>query len=476
MDKYHIIVIGAGSGGLSIGLSMHELGFKVLLIEQYEENIGGECLNTGCIPSKALIHASRLVHKAKEAELFGIKSSGKADLKSVLEYVRQKQQIIRDHENAQYFRDQGMDVVIGKAEFVGKLSVKVGDETYYGKKIAIATGSKPAKLKVPGVEMVKYLDNENIFQLDQLPERLLMVGAGPISMEIGQAFSRFGSKVTMVEVFDRILINEHPEIAQVLFEKVQEEGISFHLSSKLLRFEGENQAIIEAADGSHQALDFDAVFVGIGRKIYTDGLNLDQAGIKTENGKIVSNAYLQTSNKNVYVIGDVVDSLKFSHGAEWQATIMVNNFLSPLKKKLNYDHFSWVTFTDPEIATFGLSEQEIQNRNIKYEKLVYDFSQDDRAIVDDYQYGKTILFVKPSVSPMGDMKLLGGSMVAPNAGELFQELVLAHSSGLGLKKLFDKTYAYPTGGRVNKTIAINRYLSRMTPTIKRILKFMYKLS
>ena len=432
-----------------------------------------------------MTHASRLVHKAKEAELFGIKSTGKADLKSVLEYVRQKQQIIRDHENAQYFRDQGIDVVIGKAEFVGKLSVKVGDETYYGKKIAIATGSKPAKLKVPGVEMVKYLDNENIFQLEQLPERLLMVGAGPISMEIGQAFSRLGSKVTMVEVFDRILINELfdrilinelPEIAQVLFEKVQEEGISFHLSSKLLRFEGENQAIIETADGSHQTLDFDAVFVGIGRKIYTDGLNLDQAGIKTENGKIVSNAYLQTSNKNVYVIGDVVDSLKFSHGAEWQATIMVNNFLSPLKKKLNYDHFSWVTFTDPEVATFGLSEQEIQKRNIKYEKLIYDFSEDDRAIVDDYQYGKTILFVKPSASPMGDMKLLGGSMVAPNAGELFQELVLAHSSGLGLKKLFDKTYAYPTGGRVNKTIAINRYLSQMTPTIKRILKFMYKLS
>ncbi len=471
-QHYDIIVIGAGSGGLSIGLSMHELGFRVLLIDKRPENIGGECLNTGCIPSKALIHVSRIVHNAKKAEKFGLNTGGMVDLVKVADYVNSRQEKIRSHENAQFFKDKGIDVKLGEARFVSKKEVQVEDQVFSAKRIAIATGSKPIKLKVPGVELVRYFDNESIFDLRNLPPRLLLVGAGSLSLELGQAFSRLGSKVTIVEQMDRILINEEHDVSQILVERLRAEGLEFHLQSRLIEFKDANTALIEGPDGS-MTIEMDAVLVGVGRRVSAEGLMAENAGIKVENGRIKSDAYLRTSNKHVVVIGDAADSLKFSHGAEWHAMILLNNFFSPLKRKLSYDHFSWVTFTDPEIATFGLSEQEIKSRRISYERLELDFVEDHRAIVDDYQYGKLILYVKKSRIPMGDAKILGGTMIAPNAGEIFQELVLARSTGLGIKSLFNKIYPYPTSSRVNKTIALNHYLPQFSPWLKRLLRLLY---
>ena len=469
---YDIIVIGAGSGGLSIGLAMHEMGFKVLLIDKTAESIGGECLNTGCIPSKALIHVSRIVHSAGKAGQFGLKTEGTVDLGKVIDYVNSGQEKIRSSENPDFFRSQGIEVEIGEARFLSKNEVQVGDKTFRGKKIAIATGSKPIKLNLPGIDKVRYFDNESIFNLRDLPGRLLVVGAGPSSLELSQAFHRLGSKVVVVEVLDRIMINEDPAVSRILLQRLQAEGMEFHLRSRLVEFKDSNTAVVEGPDGLRE-LSLDAVVVGVGRKVYFEGLGLENAGVKVENGRIASDRYLRTTNKNVVVIGDVVDSLKFSHGAEWQATILLNNFFSPFKKRLNYDHFSWVTFTDPEVATFGLSEMEIQTRRIAFERLELDFEKDDRAVVDDYQYGKLILFVEKSWIPMGNPKILGGTLIAPNAGEIIQELILARSAGLGIRSLFDKVYPYPTASRVNKTIVLNQYLDHIPPWLKRLLKLLY---
>lgn len=469
-----MIVIGAGSGGLSIGLSMHELGFKVLLIDKSEDNIGGECLNNGCVPSKALIHASKIIHHAKESQRFGLEVNGRVQMREVMNYVKESQEKIRHHENAGYYRKKGLNVAIGTAKFVGKNAVQVGDTVYQGKKITIATGSKPRKLNIPGVEKVAYYDNENIFDLEEVPESMLFIGAGPISMELGQAFRRLGANVTMVEMLDRILINEDPEIAEVVYKRSLDDGIKFYFGYKATAFTSPNTIVLENKDQEQVTLKFSAVVVGIGRIISTKQLDLEKAGILTNEKDLINvDPYLRTTNKNVYVAGDVAHSLMFSHGAEHQATLILNNFFTPFKKKLNYDYFSWVTFTEPEVATFGLNENQLKERNIKYEKLALDFTDDDRAITSDYQSGKLLLYIKKGNFGFSDSKLLGGSMVAPNAGEMFQELVLARSSKLGIKSLFNKIYAYPTGSRVNKTIILNKYTKALAPWMKKIIKLLY---
>lgn len=471
---YDMIVIGAGSGGLSIGLSMHELGFKVLLIDKSENAIGGECLNNGCVPSKALIHASKIIHQAKESERFGLKVNGPAKMGEVMNYVRESQEKIRQHENAEYYRKQGLAVAIGTAKFVGKNAVQVENTIYYGKKITIATGSKPRKLNIPGVEQVAYYDNENIFNLTEVPESMVFIGAGPISMELGQAFRRLGAEVTMVEMMDRILVNEEPEIAEVVYKRSLDDGIKFYFGFKAVAFSSPNTVVLENKEQEQVTLNFKAVVVGIGRVLSTKQLDLEKAGIKTNEKDLIKvDPYLRTTNKKVYVVGDVAQSLMFSHGAELQATMILNNFFTPFKKRLNYDHFSWVTFTEPEVATFGLNEKQLEERNINYEKLTLDFNHDDRAITSDYQSGKLLLYITKSSFGFSDSKLLGGSMVAPNAGEMFQELVLARSANLGIKSLFNKIYAYPTGSRVNKTIVLNKYAKALAPWMKNIIKLLY---
>jgi len=471
--KYDMMVIGAGSGGLSMALGLHELGFKVLLIDKSDQSIGGECLNSGCVPSKALIHASKTIEKAFEAKRFGLEVDGQVSLQKVWDYVKQAQEKIRAHENMSFFQKQGLDVVIGTARFAGKNTLEVNGQTYWGKKITIATGSKPRKLTVPGVEKVSYYDNENIWTVQSLPKRMLFIGAGPINLELGQAFARLGSQVTMVEMADRILINETSEISEILHQQSVEAGLKFHLNSSVARFYDSNTALIENQQDKLK-LSFDALVVGIGREIDTSGLNLEAANIKTDDRRrIIVDPYLRTSNRKVFVIGDAAGGPQFSHGAELQATILIKNFLSPIKTKVRYEQFSWVTFTEPEVATFGLSEEQLRRQGQSFEKLVLDFEDDDRAVTSDYQYGKLILFITKGLFQFSDAKLLGGSMIAPNAGEMIQELILARSAGLGIKSLFNKIYPYPTGARVNKTIVLNKYSDSIKPWMTKIMKLIY---
>ena len=472
---YDIIVIGAGSGGLSVAIPMKKFGFRVLLIDKTDHAIGGECLNDGCVPSKALIHVARQVHQARQATAFGLQVSGAVNLAQVMAYVKNRQDEIRDHENATYFRQEGMDVALGTARFTGKNQVAVDGKVYHGKKIVIATGSRPRRLEIPGVEGVRYLTNQNLFHLEEVPGKLLVVGGGPLGIEMAQAFRRLGSEVTVVHSKAMILENEAPEIASVLSERLRAEGIRFHLESEAHAFPDPHHLVIKKEDGQQITLPFDQVLVGIGRELNYEELDLDQAGIATGKHGLVVNEYLQTTNADVYVCGDIAGSLKFSHAAEQQATILLNNFLSPLKKKLDNTHMSWVTFTDPEVATFGASEGQLQDKGADYEKLTLDFTEDDRAVVEDYQYGRLVLYIEKGSLLNRNPKLLGGSMVAPGAGEMFQELVLAHTQGLGINALFDKIYAYPTASAVNKRIVLHKKEEQLTGLVKKGLHLLYKI-
>jgi len=475
---YDIIVIGAGSGGLNVASFMNSIGLKVLLLERSDEQIGGDCLNTGCVPSKALIHVARMQHSANLLSVFGPQVKGEIDLEKVMSYVKNAQATIRIHENAEYFRSKGMDVVLGKATFAGKNAVKVGDSIYHGKKIILATGSRPRTLTIPGVEEVersaRLYTNENIFSLTNLPKRLLVIGAGPIGIELGQAFANLGSLVTIVTNDAKILPREDSTLASILYERLKEDGVVFHFGKNTLRFEkGDTLVVEDSTTKTAEKLYFDAVLVSIGRILNTDGLELEKAGIKTdERGKILVDGYLRTTNKQVFVCGDVAGQHQFTHAAELHAGVIIKNMFTPFfKKKLTTDTLSWVTYTTPELATYGLNEIELKKRKIEYKVLESSFAEDDRAITDDAKYGYTKMFVDSKTK-----KILGGTMIAPNAGELIQELILATTNGLTTSAIFNKIYPYPTAGRINKRVVTNGERGRLTSSVKRLLRFLYSLT
>ncbi|HEX9509482.1 MAG TPA: NAD(P)/FAD-dependent oxidoreductase [Puia sp.] len=472
---YDIIVIGAGSGGLAVSLFMAKVGLKTLLIDKSDEHIGGDCLNYGCVPSKALIHVSRILHKVKKAEVFGYEITGKPDIKKATAYVLAKQDIIRKHENAAFLRSEGLDVVLGLASFYGVNSVQVDGKVYFGRKIVLATGSRPASLKVPGIELVEQFNNESIFQIDHLPERMLIVGGGPIGVEMGQALNRLGSKVTIVHRGDSILPRDEKGVAAILLEKLKEEGIEVHLQAVVKEFSNSREALIAKKSGSDVRIVFDAVFVAIGRSFNLEELQLGKAGIRTEDNKIKVNHYLQTTNKRVYTCGDISGSLMLSHAAEQHARLLLNNFFSPLKKKLNNSHMSWVTFTDPEVVSFGMSESELRNRNIGFKKLEMNMNEDDRAIVDDYQFGKLVLYISKG-GIIKKEKILGGSMVTPHAGEMAQELILANMKGLSINDIFNKIYPYPVESRINQAIIVKYKESQLTGNLKKLLRWLYRIA
>jgi pyruvate/2-oxoglutarate dehydrogenase complex dihydrolipoamide dehydrogenase (E3) component len=470
--EYDIIVIGAGSAGLSVSLGMHEFGFDVLLIDKTDKRIGGECLNDGCVPSKALIHIAKTVHEAKISKDYGLQVTGEVDFQRVREYIKKVQNTIKEHENAQYFTELGLDVELGTAKFLSENSIGINGKEYTAKKIVIATGSKPKIIPVKGIENVTVHTNETIFDIEELPKKMVIIGGGPIGCEFSQAFSRLGTKVSVIETGDRILSKEDPKISKILLKRLKSEGIDFYLESEIMEFTGSQN--INIKQGKEMlSLDFDILLMGVGREVNFDDLDLEKAGIDYSNDGIKLDEYLQTTNKSVYVAGDAADQMNFSHGAEHQATTIIKNFLNPFKSKISYEHFSWVTFTDPEVATFGLQVKSLEEKGKTFERLELDFDMDDRAVIGDYRYGKLILFVEKTIVPGGDRKILGGSMIAPHAGEIIQELVLANSAGMGTKALFDKLPAYPVASRVNKSIIVEKVREEIGPTIKKWLRKLY---
>jgi len=473
--SYDLIAIGAGSAGIGSAAFMAKAGFNALLIDKSETAIGGDCLNYGCVPSKALIHAARMVRSSRESEQFGVTTPmQKADLSRVMQYVRERQAQVRKHESKEAFEKMGLDVVTGLAKFEGPNAIRVGDDVYRAKKMVLATGSSPRELKVPGIENVPCYTNETLFDLNELPERLLVVGGGPIGCELGQAFAMLGSNVTIVQAADRLLPKERPEISRILREQFESQGIDVKTEARLQRIEGQKTAIV-SLDDEKVSIECDAILSAIGREIHLDSLDLQKAEIETKDGRILLDDQLRTSNKNVLACGDVAGGLMFSHAAELHVRMVINNLLSPLRKKLDTSHFSWVTFTTPEVATYGRSADELEKDGIEYVTLEHDFESDDRAITDDYRYGKAYTYLtRPNL--MGSQKILGGTMIAPNAGELIQELILANSAGIKASAIFNKIYPYPTAARVNQMAMVNEQEKRLTPTMKKLFRFLYRFS
>ncbi len=448
----NLVVIGAGSAGLVASFIATTVKSKVTLIEKHK--MGGDCLNTGCVPSKALIRSARLMNDVAHAKNLGF-SRAEVDFKfsEIMERVQRVIKQIEPHDSIERYTQLGVECIQGAAKITSPYTVEVNGKTITTRSILIATGAHPFVPPIKGLDQINYLTSDTIWNIRELPRRLLVLGGGPIGCEMTQAFARFGSEVTQVESSPRLIPREDKDVSLFLSSKFKDEGITIctNHTAKAVKVENNEKWLVCDNDGVDVYLPFDAILIAIGRKANTSGFGLDDMGIRLrQNGTIETDEYLQTSIPTIYASGDVTGPYQFTHTAahqSWYAS--VNALFGFIKKfKVDYSVIPWTTFTEPEIARVGLNEQEAKEKNIEYEITRYDLSELDRAITEEAAHG----FIKVLTVP-GKDHILGVTIVGEHAGELIAEYVLAMKHGLGLNKILGTIHVYPTMAEANKYAA-----------------------
>jgi len=453
---YNLIVIGAGSAGLVSSLIGATVNAKVALIEKHR--MGGDCLNTGCVPSKALLRTARLLQEARDSETYGIRNMrAEFDWKDVMARVRSVIAKIEPHDSPERYRGMGVDVMLAEGRLVSPWAVEVSDEdgtrTITARSIVLATGAEPLVPPIDGLDSVPMVTSDTLWDLDVQPERLVVLGGGPIGSELGQAFARLGSEVTIVEMADRLLQREDVEASAALTARLEREGIDVATGHRAVRFEanGDGGVAVCERNGEEVRFEFDRVLVALGRKARTKGFGLEELGVRIdERSTIGTDDFLRTSFPNIYVCGDAAGPYQFTHVASHQAWFAaVNGLLAPFWSfRADYRVIPWATFTDPEIARVGLNEQEAEEQDIEVEVTSYGIDDLDRAIAESADHG----FVKVLTEP-GKDTILGATIVGAHASELLAEFVLAMKHKLGLNKILGTIHVYPTMNEANKFAA-----------------------
>tara|TARA_R110000868_G_scaffold175888_8_gene413151 strand:- start:6320 stop:8419 length:2100 start_codon:yes stop_codon:yes gene_type:complete len=446
---FDMVAIGGGSAGLVTAYISAAVKAKVALIEKHK--MGGDCLNTGCVPSKALLKAGKHVYHARNLEEFGASASDiKVDFKKVMERVHKVIKDIEPHDSIERYTSLGVDCLVGEAKIVSPWEVSLNGKTITTKNITIATGAFPFVPPIAGIENVDYLVSDNLWELQELPQNLVILGGGPIGLEMAQAFSRLGSKVTIVEMAKRLMSKEDEDVAKVITAKLESEGVEVLTSHKAVRFEGK-QVLIVQYEGRELEIDFTHVLVAVGRKARVEGFGLEELGVKLrKNGTIETDEYLRTNYPNIFACGDVTGPYQLTHMAAHQAWYCaVNGIFGFLKKfKVDYSVVPWATYTDPEVATVGLTEDTAKEQSVAYEVYKYQLDDLDRSIAD----GETEGFVKVLVKP-GTDKVLGATIVGAEASVSILEFVQAMKQGFGLDKILGTIHPYPSLGEANKYLA-----------------------
>jgi pyruvate/2-oxoglutarate dehydrogenase complex dihydrolipoamide dehydrogenase (E3) component len=462
MERYNLVVIGGGAAGLTAAGGAALLGARVALLERGA--MGGECLNTGCVPSKALLHIARLAHMARTA---GNREIGVAvpPLGHAMAWVRAAQARIAPSDSAERLTAMGVEVIRSHARLRSPHEVEATDtgRRLWGRHVVIATGSFPHVPDVPGLREADYLTNESVFNLDVLPSALLVLGGGPIGCELGQALARLGSEVTIVNRGAHLLGREDGDVSAVLECRLAAEGVTVWNHSTLVAMEegaGRRRARVRTADGE-VVREVDRILVAAGRRPRVDGLGLDAAGVECDEHGIRIDRTGRTTARSVWAIGDVTESYRFTHWASHQARLVVRNALLPGRSRDDRDTLPWATFTDPEVARLGCSETEAQRRGIAYDRYVMPFEKIDRAVCDGNMDG----FAKV-LTWKGSGRILGASIVHPHAGELIGELVLAKKHGIALDKLASLMHVYPTLSDFNRAIADEYVTGRLIPRLR----------
>ncbi len=438
-EQFDLVVIGGGSGGLAAAAGAARLGLRCALIEK--ARLGGECLWTGCEPSKALIHSAKVARLMERADSFGLEPrEGRIDFSKVMDHVRETVSRAARRDDPARFREMGIEVIFGSPSFISPREVRVERRTISGRHFVIATGSRPLIPAAPGLADCGCLTNENAFDLAQLPASLIVLGAGPIGVEFAQAFSRLGSKVTLVQRSGHILSHEDSEAADALEEILSAEGVEVVKNADLLSAEivEGRKAVNLQQRGLELQLVAGEILVALGRRPNLEGLGLERAGVKADGRGIVVDGHLRTSADHIWACGDVVGHLFFTHVAEYQARLIVRNAFFPFGSSVDYTSVPWTIFCDPELARVGATEQELQAEGVRFQVLRFPFAEVDRALTDVETAG----FIKAICTPGG--KILGAHILGPQAGNLIQEFALAMKEGIGIGGLSSSVHAYPT--------------------------------
>ena len=449
----NIVVIGAGSGGLIASLIAAAVKAKVTLIEKHQ--MGGDCLNTGCVPSKALIKSARFMYDIKHSAKYGIKSAtAEFEFADVMERVQQAIKKIEPHDSVERFTGLGVDCISGEGKIIDPWTVEVNGQKITARNIILATGARPLVPPIEGLDQVDWYSSDNIWELRKQPKRMIVLGGGPIGCELAQSFSRLGSEVTQIEMAPKIMGREDEEISELIEKDFISENINVLTNTKAVACKrGTEQLLVCEQNGKTIEIPFDAMLIAIGRKPNVEGFGLEELDIKLrKNTTVETDEFLRTNYDNIFAVGDVTGPYQFTHTASHQAWYAaVNSLFGQFKKfKADYSVIPWATFTDPEVARVGLNETEAKEQNIRYEVTTYGIDDLDRAIADSADHG----FVKVLTVP-GKDRILGVTIVGAHAGDLITEFVTAMKYKLGLKKILGTIHTYPTMSEANKAVAGN---------------------
>ncbi len=449
---YNLVVIGAGSAGLVTSYIAATVKAKVALVEKGK--MGGECLNTGCVPSKALIRSARMLSYFRRAEEFGIRRA-EADFNfaEVMERVQRVIAKIEPHDSVERYTSLGVEVLQGEAKITSPWTVDVGGRILTTRAIVIATGSAPLVPPIQGLEGIDYLTSDNLWNLRQLPEKLVVLGGGPIGCEMTQAFARLGSRVTQIEMGPRLMPREDEEVSAFIRSRFEAEGVRVLTghAAKAVKVDGGRKLLVCEHDGHPVEIEFDALLIAVGRKANTKDFGLEELGVRLEKrGTIETDPFLRTNFPNILCAGDVAGPFQFTHTAAHQAWYAAVNALFGQFRKYRADYrvIPWCTFTDPEVARVGLSEAEAREQKVDYEVARFELAELDRAIAEGEEQG----WVKV-LTPPGKDRILGAAIVGAHAGDLLAEFVLAMKHGIGLNKILGTIHAYPTLAEANKMAA-----------------------
>ena len=472
--RYNLIVLGAGTGGLITALIASSLGARVALIERHL--MGGDCLNVGCVPSKALIRGAQIVHEAREARQFGMPASDTdlGDFGEVMRRMREIRARISEEDSAERYSEEfGIDIYLGEASFAGEGRVKVGDQVLEYKKAVIATGARAVAPPIEGLAEAGYLDNETVFSLTKRPRRIAVIGAGPIGCELAQSFQRLGSEVHMLERMDQILTREDPDAARIVQDELVKEGVEMIFECAINRIErrGDERVIyLTCPEKGTRELIVDEILVGAGRAPNVENMGLEAVGVAYDVQKGVEvDDSLRTSNKRIWAVGDVCMQWKFTHAADAAAKIVVQNALfavGPLgRKKLSDLVMPWCTYTAPEIAHVGLYERDAAERSIEIDTYQVSIAEANRAVTDGQEEGLVKVHVKK-----GSDEIVGATVVSAHAGDLITQFTMAIQNGIGLGAFTNIIYPYPTQGEAIKRAAGAYTRTRLTPRVKRLFE------
>lgn len=471
---FDIGVIGGGAAGLTITAGATQLGAKTLLVEK-EAKLGGDCLHFGCVPSKTLIKSAHVYHMIKNAEAFGLPKAEvpPVDFRQVAKRIRSVISVIQKHDSEERFCKLGAKVEFGNPSFTDEHSIHLDGKTYTAKTWVIATGSSAMVPPIPGLAQTPYITNREIFSLDRLPASMIILGGGPIGCEMGQAFNRFGTKVTIVDMADQILGKEDKDMADAVRDRMAAEGVLFHLGSvveAVNNLGSQREVIVGKADGKTFSLKGDVVLVAIGRSANIEDLGLENTGVDYGLRGIKVDRRMRTSQKHIYAAGDVAGGYQFTHAAGYEGGIVISNAIFRLPRKTDYTFLPWCTYTDPSLGSIGMNESMAKNAGIDYSVWEEDFKDNDRSLAEGEETGKIKMLLDDKEKPIG-VQILG-----PHAGDLLAEWVAVLNGKVKLSTLAAAVHPYPTIGEINKRVAGAFFSPKIfSDKVKKTLKFFFHL-